>query len=641
MAINAFTVISEFRFDVVGAVLGTDKLQKKVDGLSNSVDRAIQSVQGLGMGFIASFSGANAGILGVLGNAISMSDKFTQSQLSFVQIIDSNMAHLEGTIGDINAQMMLSRRVMNDIAQDARKFGLPATELLQMTKTLTAMLVPKGLAGDNFSTARSMSRNLMKSAPNLGIDPGFVQGQLLRAIEGSASMGDTLFRRLITEAPESFQQANVKDAKTFNTLKAAKRVDILNAALGKFANNAKILEMRANTISGAMQSLRDLFMSFNSVLRPLGDVIVPPLVEMLNMAIKIIDNQGREVIRSMARFLKPLLESPKETFMNLMSLKNLAGDVAKSAGLVSMIVAIAHLEEILAGFRGIPGLARIARPLSAIFDFFKRIPIIGNILKSIISMFNVGAITTFGGALKAVMLTIIRMAGAFSVLLIPIMGLSRAFERMKIESAMWLADNMGSIIDQFTRLKTALTIIFSPIMDMIKGWEELFFKMLGGTATLDSFKGILTDIADIAESVSGVFAKLYSAFRGIVAGLTALIMDSIKNVGTIIANAKAGKFTDLLAGTSNIGESFMEFGSNEFMKSMDRFKAPMLADDGTDTARVSNQVNNYDVTMNNAFKEVLQPDRIAFTIQDQLEKASRNRKASGPSTLAAQQAGAI
>ena len=93
MAVQAFTVVSEFRFDVADALLGVGKLQDKVDSLSSHVDSALQSVQALGMGFIANFSGLQGGILGLLGNAISVSDKFTQSQLSLTTIIDSNMAH--------------------------------------------------------------------------------------------------------------------------------------------------------------------------------------------------------------------------------------------------------------------------------------------------------------------------------------------------------------------------------------------------------------------------------------------------------------------------------------------------------------------------------------------------------------------
>jgi hypothetical protein len=643
MAINAFTVVSEFKFDVAGAILGVDKLEGKVDSLNSTVQNALGSVRALGVGFIANFTGASAGILGVLGNAIGMSDKFTQSQLSFVQIIDSNVAHLSGTIGSINEQMMSSRKIMGDIAKDARTFGLPADELMQMTKTLSAMLIPKGLAGDDFSSARKMSRNLLKSAPNLGIDPSLVQGQLLRAIEGSASMGDTLFRRLVTEAPEPFQQAGIKDAKGFNALKAAQRFNILNDSLSKFANNSKILEMRANTLSGVMQSASDLFRSFNSVLRPLGDVLMPLIVEVFQMFIKFVDKQGREMVEAMARFIKPMIDSPREMLLNMMTLDGLAGDIAASAGIVSLIITLTHFQEIMHALSTVPYLSKIVKPLQGVFDFIMRIPFVGGALKNLMSIFKVGPISTFGGVLKAVMLTVGRMAGLFSILLIPIIGLSRALDRGKLSALEWLGNNMASIIDMFTSLKRSFSIFIAPIMDMITGFEELFSIFTEGTFFLDLFKDGLKLVTDIIGTLSDKFLELYAAFRGIIAGITVLLASLVTNIATLLENFSAGNLLNgkLFDGMENSFSEAMGAGAEEFMKTVDRFRTPTLGPEGVENAKVVQQVNNYDVTMNNAFKEVLQPDRIAFTIQDQLEKASQNRRSTRSIKTAAQQAGTI
>jgi len=641
MSISAFAVVSEFRFDVADAIIGTGKLQDKVDGLSNSVQGALDSVQALGMGFIANFSGSSAGILGFLGNAISMSDRFTQSQISFVQIIDSNMAHLDGTIGNMNEQMLTSRKIMNEIAGDARKFGLPANQLLQMTKTLSAMLVPKGLAGDNFSGARTMSRNLLKSAPNLGINPADVQGQLLRSIEGSASMGDTLFRRLITEAPESFKENNVTDAKSFNVLDAKKRFDILNESLSKFANNAKIVDMMANTLGGVMQSIRDLFMSFNSILKPLGDVILPPLIKVLQMAIKYLDNQGRQIVESMARFIKPLIENPREMLLNLQSLAGLSKDIAQAGGIVTLAVGLAHLGEILHFMSGIPILAGIVKPLQMLYDILLKLPVIGGILTSLTAMFNVGVVVSFGGAIKALGITLVKMAGLFAVLLIPIMGFTRAMARIKLDSLDWIANNMSGIIDSFASLKRSLSIMFSPIMDLITGWEELFYLIFSGTGALDGLKWTLDIVASGVKYLAETFLNMYASFRGIIAGIIDLFVQLFLNISMMIQNLMSGNFTDVFFGTENLFDSAMRSGAEEFMKTVDKFRVPTLGPEGEENAKVVNQVNNYDVKMNNSFKEVLQPDRIAFTIQDQLEKASRNRTSTRGGSIASQQARSI
>lgn len=641
MSINAFTVVSEFKFDVAGAILGTDALTNKVNALDSAVQNALGSVKALGVGFIANFTGASAGIIGVLGSAVTMSDKFTQSQLSFVQIIDSNMAHLDGTIGTINEQMMTSKKIMNDIAKDARQFGLPADELLSMTKTLTAMLVPKGLAGDNFGAARGMSRNLLKSAPNLGINPADVQGQLLRSIEGSASMGDTLFRRLITEAPEPFKEAKIKDAKGFNALDAATRFNILNESLAKFANNAKILEMRANTLSGVMQSAGDLFRSFNSVLKPLGDVLMPVIVQVFQLLIKFIDNQGRAMVEAFARFLKPMIDGPKEMLLNFMSLDNLSRDIARSAGIVSLIVTLIHFQEIIGTMKGIPVLGKIAGPLQYVFDFLMRIPVVGTILKNLMSVFQLGPITTFGGLVKGIVLTIGRMAGMFSILLIPILGLSRALSRGKLSALEWLGNNMSSIIDMFTSLKRSFSIFIAPIMDMITGWEELFSLITEGNWIFNILKGTLELLTGSIRTLADAFLNLYAAFRGIISGIFGMIAQIVLNAQMMIKNILSGNFSDIGFGTENVFGTFMKDGADEFMKAIDRFRAPTLNAEGEENAKVVNAVNNYDVTMNNSFKEVLQPDRIAFTIQDQLQKASQNRTSARGFSSAATQARSI
>jgi hypothetical protein len=306
---NIYTVVSEFRFDVAQAVLGSEQLQGSVESLSASTQNAMNSVKALGIGMIAQMTGAQAGLMGVLGSALSSTDKFLNSQVSFTQIIDSNMEHLTGTIGTMNEKMAVSKKIMSDIASDSRKFGIPANELMEMTKTMSAMLVPKGLAGENFKGARDISRNLLKSAPNLGIHPADVQGQLLRSVEGSASMGDTLFRRLITEAPEPFKQAKVKDAKTFNALDAAKRFGVLSEAMAKFSSNSELLEMRANSLSGVMQRARDTFTGFTSVLEPIGRVLMPLVVQALDMLLKWIQNDGQKIINEFAKFLKKFADN--------------------------------------------------------------------------------------------------------------------------------------------------------------------------------------------------------------------------------------------------------------------------------------------------------------------------------------------
>jgi hypothetical protein len=642
MGITAYTVLSEFKFDVGQAVLASDQLQGKVDQLSNSVHHAMESVKGFGINFAYQFTGGSTGILGLLSSAVNASDKFKLSQLSFTQIIDSNMQHLTGTIGTLNDKMKVSEKIMNDIGSDARKFGIPAAELLEMTKSLSAMLVPKGLAGENFKGARDLSRNLLKSAPNLGINPADVQGQLLRSIEGSASMGDTLFRRLLTEAPESFKEAKVGNAKQFNALDSAKRFGVLNKAMEKFASNSDLLNMRANTLSGVLQRVKDLFIGFTSVLKPIGDVLLPPLIEMMNFAIKWIDTKGRKLVQVMADFIKPLIENPKKLLTDLNQIKSLSSDFKTSAGLAGIAVTIFHIKEFLHVLKKIPVIGPFATRLGEMIANFK---FGGGLLKAFNFLIgNMGKIFSFiWPIIKVAVSGILNFGAGLVAFLIPLQGLSRAITRMEIETIEWAGENIVELTEMMVRFKDVISRFWTPIQDMITGWEEIFFMIIGGTATLDFFKKVIGATLVELEDFSGGFTYMYATFRASIAGMFDTIFRFAENLGIIWDNLTSGRITNAMSGTKNIFAGYGEAFNDEFEKVMNKALSPTISDGNVDNSKVSQTVNKFDVKMTNNFKEVLQPDRIAFTITDQLKKASTfaTQKAGSGGSLASRQAEAI
>ena len=317
-----FQIVAEFVFHEA-ATGGLDKVQRKLDGVANSAARAMNTVQGLGVNLIASMSGLGGGMLGMLYKALSASDKFKQSQLDLTKVLSGNKEYFKD-IGDFNNQLAISKSIIKDISMDAMKFGLDEHSFVQMFKGISAMLIPKGLAGDNLKDARNISRDLMKSAPVLGIDPGMVQGQMMRMIEGSASGGDTLFRRLRTEAPESFKAAGVKNAKGFNLLPTAKRVEILSKSLNKFASNAKVLDMRANSLSGTIQRVKNLFFGLFGVLNPIGELITNMIVPVMNDFIDVIHTKGRVAIELLVKMFGDMFGSSRELFGFFNQIKNIS-----------------------------------------------------------------------------------------------------------------------------------------------------------------------------------------------------------------------------------------------------------------------------------------------------------------------------
>jgi hypothetical protein len=165
------------------------------------------------------------------------------------------MEHLTGSIGTFQERMATSASIMEKINKLAQEFSLPSGDLLDMSKLLAATLVPKGLAGTNFGTAIDISRNFLKAAPTLGVDPGLAKGQLLDAIQGRASMGDTLFQRLMNETA-AFKPFNKQGGpQAFNALPAPERVKLVGLALKQFASDMDVLKGNAMSLSGEMRRL--------------------------------------------------------------------------------------------------------------------------------------------------------------------------------------------------------------------------------------------------------------------------------------------------------------------------------------------------------------------------------------------------
>ena len=644
MSVTAFTVLSEFRFDVAHAIYGSEQLQGSVEKLSSTVDSAMTSVKNMGMGLAMQFTNAQAGIGGLLYGALSSSDKFMNSQLSFVQIIDSNMTHLTGTIGTMNEKMAVSQKIMGDIQKDASKFGLSGSDLMEGTKSMAALLAPKGLAGENFGMARSMSRNLLKSAPLLGVHPMEVQGQMMRAVGdnsgGQASMGDTLFRRLLGEAPEPFKQAGVTDAKGFNALDMAKRVNLLNDAMGKFTKNTDLLSMRANTMAGIMQRFKDLLSGPFSILKRIGDVLMPLLVQGLTMLADWIEKDGRRIIDSFAKFMKGFLDNPKEFLLQLMQLKSLSSDLGMATKFASLAISLIHLKELFHFLAKLPIIGPVINQIGA---FLQSIQFTGKLMEYLRYGFaNLGTVMMnyVWPALKILFRGLVEFGGWIAVFLIPLQGLSRAIARMKLESVEWLANNMADITETMESLSFSFGLLFTPIEDLIKGFEELFFLIIGGTGFLDLGKSSLMGFADVVKWFAEGIMLAWSAVRGVVAGMMDFITTVITNIQVIMGNLMNGNFADMNLGTenafANFGKGFME----EMDKSFNRVYNPTM-DGNVDNAKVVSQVNNYDVKMNNSFKEVLQPDRIAFTIKEQLEKGSTNRTSAKGNSFASKAVKAV
>jgi hypothetical protein len=607
MAINAFKVLTEFRFDVAQAVVSSDALQKKVEGLSNAADEAVRSVENLGISFVMSFSGAAGGILGMLGKAIKSADKFRSIQVELANAMVQNRMTMGGQVMTFNQGLAKSDEIMGEIVKKAQKFNLSPDAFASQVKFFNNMLAPKGLAGDDMQQSIELARVSMKAAPALGVSNEQAIGGIMSGISGQLSKQTQFGTRLFMEAGDIIKQkTGIKNLKEFNKALPNKRIRALIVGLDKLAGSSDAVKARAGLLFNKLQGLKDLFFGIGSILKPLGEVIIPPLIKAIDFATKYLKTHGASLVRQMASIIKPLMDNPIKLFIGLKQISRLSNDVGTALAAGGMLIGIVHMKEMLHTLQGMKWTAGIGNFLVGIIEIGKKIPIISHIGIAITNF----ATSLFGlaegtGILKAFFVTTLRLAGFLGILLIPLQGLSRAIERVKMDNALALANALPEMLHWLDVAKTAVLRFITPITDMIGGFEELFYLIIGGTFSVDGMRLSMKYWAETLDEVSMLFMKIWASTKAMIAGITA-----------VVASISTGNFSEL-------GSMFADAAREEFTKNMEGLRTPTLDRNGK-AKQVAKNVVNQHINMNNNFKEVLQPDRIAFTIKDQLQKEARN-----------------
>lgn len=583
--VKAYTVLSEFKFEVGGALANTDRVTKGIEGISNAAGQAKNDLMGLGTTFVATFGLGTTSFIGLLGKGLTAFDRFKASQLQFANIISSNMHVLGGDIETFNDRLGVSRRILQEISADAAKFSLSEGALLETTKLMSAALIPKGLAGDNFKNARDLSRNLLKSAPSLGIDPGLVQGQLFRSIEGGASMGDTLFRRLALETKafsDKFKGAT-NAAKAFNKLPLKERFDLLQKGMAQFASDSDVLAANALTLGAMFQRIKDLFGGINGVLMPIGQAVMPLLIQVFQQFVGYVDNQGRRVIQEFSKVFTMMVTDIEQAAINLGQAQKFSGDFKKAGNTAFGFMILDWLGAMFGWFRlgalaigaltiGLKGFAFVAGLLGKAFMF-------------LLPLF------------KIVILGVVEFAAALLPLLFIFQTISRAMEMAKINDIKLMPEIMARFAEQTRIFMGVMMIFFQPLLDLS---NYLASKM----AFLFQFSFWMEFVVQLFES----FNRLLIDFGAIMRGFIFSVLQAYEDIKNLNFSGMWGR----------MAEANYE-GAKDFL---DELKSKTQDDGGV--TNTSKQVTYMNVNMYNQFKEQMQPDRIAVALQDQLLKAATN-----------------
>jgi hypothetical protein len=638
-----FHVLTEFRFDIGAALLGSETLQGSLNDLSASAFQARSAIMGVGVGFLGTMGLGTTSVLGSLWTMIEASEKFNASQRSLANILASN--HMVNSIED---GFLAADDAMTRIKEKAIEFGLPAQTMLNTTKMLSATLsampavadiiaepikiqkltsielpkssipVPafpktvsesiapktKGLEDASLHRSIDLSRFYLKAAPILGVDPGAYYNQLVDLVMGRGTNNDMFTTRLFADtqalAPYKMQGGMQK----FNQLDSHKRIQLLTDALSQFGSNAKIVEANARSLTAQMQVLKDQLYGTFSVFRSIGSSISNIVGQAVYQANQVLAKHGTAISLQLGDFIQAIASSPEEAYLRFHSVENLKRDVKSAAHVMEATALIGSLGGAL------KSLGIIAKPFGAwvsvtagavvaLIDIFDRQPM---------AMAKAAGVTAaaFAAIIAVFMFPVIGTilaTGAALTWFFSIFSEARAlaniddFKKTPAQLELF-ARNLNGLRIAFGRLAAPFSAVKDFIAEHIKfmfseamwyDWiNDKIFQLVYGLTIVETFIGA---ILKIPEAIASALAYLTSS-------------DMLKNPKGILS-AFMGPIDDI---TKKI------YGEN---------MAPYL--DPEAKKPVSQQITNVgNININNQFKEQMEPDRIAFTLMEQIKKTTAN-----------------
>lgn len=599
---TAFKVLTEFKFEVGSAIASSNQLQGAVGQLSGAADSALLSFQRLGFGIAAQFGLGSGGLLGMFYKGIQASDKFYQAQLKISNILQSNRL-FEGA-NAFEESMRASEVALNNINASAKQFSLPVMDLANLSTQVGAVLTVKKLDDATLSKSIDISRQFLKSAPILGVDPGLATQQLVGAISGRAELGSTLIQRLIDETSAMQKFGGQGGLKKFNAMEPAKRLEILTQALAQFSSNAKVTDAIAKSMSGQLRRLNDNLMSMFSILRPIGDALMAPIRMILETVNNYLEREGLQTIKNIAPIIERLFANPEALYVTLQQISRLKRDLTGAGKTLAGLEILGGLLFVL-GFVGI----RAAGVMGLLgMAFRKLMTIIGPFLGPVL-----------GVAFRVLSFAITRVLPPLMAMVFLFQTISRALAIADVSNAKWLANNMPKITELIARLQRAISLIFLPVTMAMDGLAQLLAWVvrldISGNILIDFLSGFATALSDVGMVVVHALSLISGAMNALAVQTFSLF---------------EGNFKQLFQGDE--WSRLADEGYNEFWN---RFMKDPVGGAEQENP-VSNKVTNIDkIEIVNQFKEQMEPDRIAFSLKEQLIKAATNpQQAAGRSMRA-------
>lgn len=581
---QVFRVLTEFKFEAGQAIVSAGGLQGAVDKISESAKDVQFQLGRIGLGFAAQLGVAGGGAIGLLANVIRQFDTIEKQQIKLGGIFFANKSFLGG-ITDANTALQAADKFLLQVSRNAQKFGLNERALAQFSSLAVGITSKEGITPEKNI---EFARNILKASPQLGVNAFEAQGQITRGLLGGASLGDPAFRAIVQETAvfKDFSKkvgGIAKVTKEFNKLPTVERFRMLNAAFGQFTQNGDLLAKQAQTLSSLFLTIKQALFGFNGVFRRLGEVIVPLVKDALNRVLKFIQGPFREIVKNFTDVFKNLIPNLDTLIIRLQQLSDVAGNF-KAAGFGVFLLGIFQFIGVFKilktlGVGGLfVGIGRFVKGLGGLAG------ILGKLRGVVVFLFS---------AVKAFLAPLLVLLTVFDIL-------SRALAIARIQDAVRIPIAIERISLAFSRLTKVFAILFEPI-------DKLLNAIAGNLAFIFRTSFLFEALATALETLESI---VVSVIGGMIGAISALV-GAAKNLFS-------GEFSK--AFSADEFANIFKFSSGEFFKDVlgkDKFGA-----DGDSVPKSLVNINK--VEIRNDFKEKIEPDRVAFTVKDQLLKAAQN-----------------
>lgn len=613
MANIAYEVVAEFVMNETAAVLATNKITGAIDSLAQKTDQAIFGAFRLGKAYAVNFLTGGGGVLGLLGSAITSSQKFRSTQIELANTMVQNGFKIGGQMASFNDSLYIADGIMGEIIKKGNKFVISPTALAESTKLFGAILAPKGLAGQNMENAIELSRVAIKGTPALGIDENQARTGIFSALAGQLQKGSG-FERILLEAGDVIKKVSngaITDVKSFNKASAGLRLKALIAGLDKLAGSSAAVNARGSLLINKLMFIKEQFIGIGSVLKPFGDTLSRILGPVLDKISYIISTKLRFGIEIIDRAVGRMGGSAEQLYITANNIAMASKDIEKAktaSNIFIMVSALSGLFKILGG----SGSSVITGALSSLG------PIFTGIGKAIAF---VGSILLRGGVIKFFQLVggaVLKATGIFASFLFIFRVLTEAGAKFRIGLLKVIEEISGPFLKQMDRFLNAIGLMVEPF-DFV----------------VDVFSDFIAESSILYEAVKLIppaFSLLNDALEGFAIGVQSVFI-FLKSAGAFLGGffgTLSNAFTDpskLLSGDflKSIFTNSFEAFNDEMNSGVDKVVNSLLNPSGK-VEKVAK--NNMEVKIDNTFniREKIEPDRIAFTMKDQLDKLARNRK---------------